>query len=124
MVVPPLADQVPQLGGQGRRHPGHGGGQGPAKIPPLVPIAAGPLAAAGVEHGSAPPRQHGASLLPPGPFQGGEPLVRLGLPQGPPHLGDGHLHGLAAVPRQETLQLGVGQGHVGAHHHQPAPGGA
>ena len=118
----PLADQVPQLGRQGRRQPRHGGGQHLAQGPPLGGMAAKQLAATGVKHGRATGSQHRLELLQPGGLQGRQQPIGQGSLQEAMHLGHRQHHPPTGGIRQQACQLGIGQGHVGTHQHQPRQG--
>ena len=61
-----LADQVTQLGGQGRRQPGHQCRQLQAQAPPLCGRSACQFAPAGEQHGGLTRRQRSLQLGQPG----------------------------------------------------------
>ena len=116
-----LADQVAQLRRQPGRHPGHGGGQGLPQRPPLRGVAAEQLAAARVEHRCAAHRQQIPQPLQPLLLQGGQQRVGQGTLQHPMDAGHGHLHAAAARLGQQGGELGISQGHMGAHQHESWP---
>ncbi|MFN9956358.1 MAG: hypothetical protein ACK55I_24945, partial [bacterium] len=95
---------------------------GQAEGPPLAPLAVAHLPSAGVEHRCAPAGQHGQGPLRPICLQGGEQALGPGALQHAPDLSHRHLHPFTAALSQQASQLGIGQGHMGAHHHQAAPG--
>ena len=82
-------------------------------------MAATQLAAAGEEHRCAPRLQSILQPLQPLLLQGGKQLVGQGTLQHPVHPGHRHLHPATAGIGQQGGELVIGQGHMGAHQHQP-----
>ena len=114
-----LADQVAQLGGQGRRQPGHQGRQAIPEPAALRHRAAAELTPTGEQHRRLSLSQQGLKLQHPVLLQGSQQGFGEGPLQHPRQPGHGQLDPDATGLPQQQLQLGIGQGHMGAHQHQP-----
>jgi len=119
-----LADQVTQLRLQRRRQTRHQAGQGQAEPAPLRSAGAVDLTPAGEQHRRGTPIEALLELLEPAALQRSQQRRRLRPIQHLRQPGHRQLQPQAAGLLQQHLQLGIGQGHVGAHQHQPRPGEA